>query len=123
IILVLCCVPAFMALACDERLAGFALCLERIKGLLQPFFGGFPGVYGTSHAGLKDGCYRFPSFFCNCFNPKKAGPDQRVPVICRAIWERLLYRCPRYSNPPVSATTSWVWLCHCRISLVPGLIG
>src|SRR6202022_2454180 len=36
--------PALVTLAADVGLAGFALCLERVELLLEPFLGGFPGV-------------------------------------------------------------------------------
>ena len=45
--------------------------------------------------------------FCNCFKPKNAGPDQRVPVILRAISDKLLYCRPAYSNPSLVTRTSW----------------
>src|SRR6266852_2776509 len=36
--------PALVTLAADVGIAGFALCLERVELLLEPFLGGFAGV-------------------------------------------------------------------------------
>src|SRR4051812_229275 len=67
--------PALAALAADKRFAGFALRMQRVEVLLQPFLGGFAGVDGaTPHDG----------FAVHLFSPKKRGPDQRTPVIRRA---------------------------------------
>jgi hypothetical protein len=84
--------PAFMLLAEDKSVAGFALGLERVERLLQSFLGGFAGIDSTpdvllSHRGDPEPFLR----------PKKAGPDQRVPVTFRAISERLRQLTPRYS--------------------------
>src|SRR3954470_391241 len=67
--------PALAALAADERLAGFALRMQRVEILLQPFFRRFAGV---------DGAAPYHSFAGHVFSPKKRGPDQRAPVIRRA---------------------------------------
>src|SRR5439155_18029405 len=40
--------PALMALAADVGLAGFALCLERVELLFEPFLGGFAGIDGAA---------------------------------------------------------------------------
>src|SRR5579862_182463 len=40
--------PALMTLAHDERLAGFALRMQRVELLLQPLFGGFAGIDGAA---------------------------------------------------------------------------
>ena len=42
--------PAFMALARDEGLAGLALGMERVELLLEPFLGGFAGIDGAAKA-------------------------------------------------------------------------
>src|SRR5712671_354269 len=42
--------PALVTLAADVGLAGFALCLERVELLLEPFLGRFPGVDRTALA-------------------------------------------------------------------------
>ena len=47
--------PAFMPLAEDESLAGFALRIERVEGLFETFFGGLPSVDGTAHDGFRFG--------------------------------------------------------------------
>jgi hypothetical protein len=93
---------------------GFALCVEGVERLLQAFFGGLPGVDRTfdtrRHAASSDLCF---------FRPKNAGPDQRVPVMARAISERLRYFWPSNINPLSSVTTSYSSLatggpCACR---------
>ena len=76
--------PALGALAGDVSLAGLPLGVQAVELLLQPFFGGFPGVDGAAqfsdngfgHAPLR----RF-------FRPKNTQPFQRVPVIARAMAE------------------------------------
>src|SRR6267142_1906832 len=40
--------PALVALAADVGLAGFALRLERVELLFEPFLGGFAGVDGAA---------------------------------------------------------------------------
>jgi hypothetical protein len=84
--------PFFLALAEDEGFACFALSIERVERLLQPFFGGLSRVDRAALDGLLVGSHwiffaiRVSDFF---LVPKKSGPDQRVPVIRRAISERL----------------------------------
>ena len=49
--------PAFMALAGDVGLTGFALGLKGVERLLQSFLGRLASVDGTSHAGSSSGCH------------------------------------------------------------------
>src|SRR5439155_18664992 len=48
--------PAFLPLALDEGLAGFALRLQRIKFLLEPLLGRFAGVDRTADSSVAPGC-------------------------------------------------------------------
>ena len=82
--------PAFMPLAQDVGLAGLALGVEGVEGLFQSFFGRLAGVDRTTNLSLSR---RHEAF--TFFVPKKAGPDQRVPVISHAIGDRLLYVFPK----------------------------
>ena len=41
--------PPFMSLAQNVGLAGFTLGIERIEGLLQPFFRRFSGIDGATN--------------------------------------------------------------------------
>ena len=69
---------SLMALTLDIGFTCLSLGVEGIEGLLQAFFGGFAGLDGAadpSGHGFR--------------NPKKRGPDHRVPVISRAILDRL----------------------------------
>jgi hypothetical protein len=70
--------------------AGLPLSMQGVERLLETFFGRLAGVDSTANrrANL---AHFFGSFF---LVPKKAGPDQCVPVISQAIGERLLYFLP-----------------------------
>ena len=72
--------PAFAGLTLDIGGAGLVLGIEAVEVLLQPFLARLAGVDGAAlvHAA------RFRGFV-----PKKAGPDHCVPVIVRAISDRL----------------------------------
>lgn len=61
-----------------------ALGVEGIEGLFESFLRGFAGIDGTPNYLLtfRHDFPRLPSFF---FRPKNRGPDQRVPVIVRAM--------------------------------------
>ena len=76
--------PALAGLALDEGFAGLALGVERVEALLQPLLGRLAGVDGTAQALGLGGLHRPLSR-----SPKKRGPDQRAPVISRAICDRL----------------------------------
>src|SRR6185312_17503058 len=54
-------------------------------------------------------------------SPKKLGPDHLVPVISRAITERLLKVLPRYMKPFSRTTASCISPRHSRSTRVPGL--
>ena len=111
--------PALMGLGLDVGLGRLALGIERVELLLEPMLGGFAGVDraaqgsgGRFHETPPGWCWRRPSRqrpggrlrrgfstvrtvpgplgrFC-CRSPKKRGPFQFVPVISRAISERLV---------------------------------
>ncbi len=76
--------PPFALLRHDIRFAGFPLGIETVEGLLEPLFGALAGV---DRAALF--AHAHPSR-----RPKKRGPLHRVPVISRAISERLCQRLP-----------------------------
>src|ERR1700716_2700753 len=91
--------------------------MKRVEGLLQPFFRGFAGVDGAADPGRRD--VWALSHLAAFRVPKKSGPDHRVPVISRAIFERLAYCLPRYSKPESVTLTSWTSPCQERIRRVP----
>ena len=87
--------PALRALAGDVGVAGVTLGVDGVVLLVEPLVGGLAGVDGAAQAALQSFAHRRPpcffGFFClaGAFTPKKSGPDQRVPVISRAIMDRL----------------------------------
>src|SRR5260370_37688403 len=56
-----------------------------------------------------------------CRRPKKRGPDQRVPVIRKAMSDSEAYFLPFQVKPSASTTTRWVTPFHSRASMLPGL--
>src|SRR5690606_14838049 len=66
-----------------------------------------------------DGAAALGNICCHDFNPKKRGPDQRVPVILRAISDRLPYLQFRYSNPSARTITLCSSPSCSRINCVP----
>jgi len=70
--------PSLMALAENVRFTRFSLGIQRIEGLLQPLFGRFAGINGATNPNGHG--FR---------TPKNRGPDHRVPVISRAILDKL----------------------------------
>ena len=82
--------PALVLLALDVCLARLPLGVERVEGLLETLFGGLSGVDGAANRRFVPVLMGGPRFLSLCFRPKNSGPDQRVPVISRAISERLL---------------------------------
>ena len=77
-------VPALVTLAADVGFAGLALGIERIKGSLETFLRRFAGIDGAANL-----AHSVAAFCARRLVPKNAGPDQRVPVMTRAISERL----------------------------------
>ena len=80
-----------MALALDIGEARFALGIQRVKGLLEPFLRRLSRINGAPHAR-----HTFslpfdtrPRPLREGVTPKNSGPDQRVPVMRRAISDRL----------------------------------
>ena len=82
--------PTFVFLAQDLGFTCLPLGVKRIEGLVESLFGRLAGVNGASDLGSFQGHFFVPFFAV----PKKAGPDQWVPVIAQAIGERLLYFLP-----------------------------
>lgn len=69
-----------MTLAGDIGGASLVLRIKRVEVLIEAFLGGFAGVDGAADAGRGHG-------FEVLVRPKKRGPDQWAPVICRAMAE------------------------------------
>jgi hypothetical protein len=78
--------PSLVALAEDVSFARLSLGIQGIERLLQPLLGRFAGIDGAANPSSHG--FR---------TPKNRGPDHRVPVISRAILDRLEYVWPRYS--------------------------
>ena len=86
--------PALGALADDVGVAGIALGIDGVVLLVQPLVGGLACVDGAAQAALQGLAHRLAPFFLagafvGALSPKNSGPDHRVPVISRAIIERL----------------------------------
>ena len=65
--------------------AGLALGVERVEALVQPFLRAFAGVYRAA---------QHLHFATSFRRPKNRGPFQRLPVIWRAISDKLFQRLP-----------------------------
>src|SRR6266545_365575 len=63
----------------------------------------------------------FPRRLTPARKPKKRGPLQAVPVMARAMVERLGYVASRHTNPPGTTVTVWRSPWYSRTSTVPGL--
>jgi hypothetical protein len=70
--------PSLMALAQNVSFTGLPLGVQRVKGLFEALFRRFAGIDSAANS-------RGHGFL----TPKKRGPDHRVPVISRAIFDRL----------------------------------
>ena len=80
--------PAGMGLTADIGLRGVLLGVERIEILLKPVVGRHPGVDGAAHRLNRPFLHGRPSDD-GLSRPKNLGPDQRVPVMAKATWDRL----------------------------------
>jgi hypothetical protein len=67
-----------MALTEDVRFTRLSLGIQGIEGLLQPLLGSFAGINGAANPNGH-----------GFLTPKNNGPDHRVPVISRAILDKL----------------------------------
>jgi hypothetical protein len=67
-----------MTLAEDVRFTRLSLGIQRIEGLLEPLLGRFAGIDGAANSSGH-----------GFLTPKNNGPDHRVPVISRAILDKL----------------------------------
>ena len=74
-----------MGLAADVGFRRLVLGVEGVELLVEPVLGRDPGIDGT--ADPLDGLGRHDGFSLR--RPKKRGPDQRVPVMAKAISVRL----------------------------------
>ena len=87
--------PSRLTLAQDISLRRFALRLQGVEFLFEPFLGRLTGIDGAPENG---GCLvhqnRAP-----LFSPKKANPFHRVPVTFQAMELRVSYVLPSNSKP------------------------
>src|SRR5260221_1528394 len=133
--------PAFALLAGDESLASFALGVERVEVLFQPFLAALAGIDRTSKSyrgairRRSISHWRSPSHRpipvasgSNCpfdaglrIKPKNRGPDQWAPVMAWAILVSDGKILPAYSNPSSITTTVWGLPLHSSTNLVPDL--
>ena len=84
--------PAGMRLTADIGLGGITLGVERVEILVEPVIGGHPGINRTADPrALCRGHARASGSitFGLSRRPKKRGPFQRVPVMAKAVSERL----------------------------------
>ena len=72
-----------------------ALGIKTFELHVQTFFGRFARINSAAFfRGSRAQCLPPCALL---FNPKKAGPDQLLPVMASATFDRLLYRQPAYS--------------------------
>ncbi|KRH78602.1 hypothetical protein FERRO_15930 [Ferrovum sp. JA12] len=88
--------PSLGALAGDVGMPRITLCVDRVVFLVQPLVGGLARVDRAAHTAFQCFAHRQPPFLevgfvADGLSPKNNGPDHRVPVISRAIMERLGY--------------------------------
>src|SRR3954470_11425436 len=81
--------PAGVRLASDIGLRGIILGIEGIEVLFQPLVGGDAGIDRTSHHLDRLGVQDRASFKDLSRRPKNRGPFQRVPVMAKAMFDRL----------------------------------
>ena len=85
--------PAFVPLAGEVGGTGFMLCIERGEGLIQALLAGLARIDRTAdhrflgHAARSLRDWRLPALPAATASamPKKRGPDQRAPVMARAM--------------------------------------
>jgi hypothetical protein len=77
--------PALGTTTGNTRCAGITLGIDRGVLRIQSLFRGLARVHGTAQSFGRDGVHRRAPFR----KPKNTGPLQRVPVISRAIIDRL----------------------------------
>jgi hypothetical protein len=82
--------PSLVLLAQGVGFTCFPLGVKGIEGLVEAFFGRFPSINCASGLRSFQGHFLIPFLAV----PKKAGPDQWVPVIAEAMGTRLLYFLP-----------------------------
>ena len=89
--------PALGPLAGDVGMASITLGIDGVVFLVESFVGGLARIDRAAHAALQNVAHRAPRFLVDGLalalvgglSPKNNGPDQRMPVISRAIIERL----------------------------------
>src|SRR5215831_15680587 len=101
-----------MGLTADIGVRGVMLGIERVEVLLEAMVGRHPRVDGAAdrlgrqllHGGASDADLSL--------RPKNRGPDQRVPVMAKATWDRLGWVLPFQENPSASTMTRCMWPSH-----------
>jgi hypothetical protein len=76
-------------LALDKRLTCFSLCMQRIEILFESFFRGLADVDRAAQRLMLVGAHFVDRPVLGRV-PKNSGPDHWVPVILRAMTERLV---------------------------------
>src|SRR3974390_3379375 len=100
--------PTLVRLTLDVGLSRLPLRIKRIEVLFEPVLGGFAGIDGATKELSLVSCHgRVSRIFPFILRmPKKSGPFQFVPVIARAMLERLQEVRP-FHRKPSSATVTW----------------
>ena len=78
-----------MGLASDIGLRGIVLGIERVEVLLEPLVGRDAGIDRAANRFCGSGLHAETSFLGLSRRPKNLGPFQRVPVMAKAICDRL----------------------------------
>src|SRR5690606_29747770 len=98
--------PTGVLLALNVRFTGLPLGMERVEVLLQTLLGGLARVdraadalCACAAAVLPGSAHTSVDTRFGRVSPKNRGPDQRAPVISRAITDSDRQRWPRHSKP------------------------
>src|SRR5262249_62299142 len=93
-----------MGLTADIRLRSVMLGIERVEVLLEAMVGRHPRGNRAADRLARPFLHGRPSEDC-LPRPKNRGPDQRVPVMAKATWDRLGEGLPFQGNPSPSTMT------------------
>src|SRR5262245_50553368 len=99
--------PAGMSLAADVGLRRIILRIQRVEVLVQAGLGGDPGIDGAAH--LLSSCRSHGLVFTAALSrrPKKRGPFHLLPVIAKAILDRLSLAFPFQTRPASATMIRW----------------
>src|SRR5690349_20842909 len=112
-----------MGLAFDIGTGSLVLGIQRVELLIEAVLSRDPGIDRAPDdlAGQRfsrpHGLSSPPTVLSR--RPKKRGPLQRVPVMAKAIAERLSYRVPFHRKPSSTTIARWVMPSHSRDKIVP----